>query len=71
MTNEWQPIRTAPHNATWVDVKMKDGRVLRAHWASDLSGEDQPAFEGWFVDAGSYMRGIDEPSMWRKEKGNQ
>jgi len=61
----WHTMSTAPHNARWVQVKMRDGQIMRAHWASDLSGEEQPAFEGWFVDAGTYMCGIDDPVMWR------
>lgn len=64
---EWRSMDSAPHNATWVKVKMADGRVLRAHWASDLSGEEQPPFRGWFVSAGSYMRGIENPIAWRPE----
>ncbi len=55
---------TAPLNATWVQVKMANGKILRAHWASG-GGEEQPPFRGWFVDAGSYMRGIDDPVAWR------
>lgn len=61
----WQPINTAPKNATWVRVKMRDGRVLKAHWASDLSGEEQPPFEGWFIDKGTYMAGIETPEYWK------
>jgi hypothetical protein len=61
----WQEMGTAPLNATWVEVRMKDGTVLRAHWASDLSGEEQPPFEGWFIDRGTYMLGIDDPYAWR------
>lgn len=67
----WQPIKTAPRNASWVDVLMGDGTVQRAHWASDLSGEDQPPFEGWFVNRGTYFEGIPEPVAWRPCSGGQ
>lgn len=46
--NEWQPMKTAPRNATDVRLKLKNGETVIGHWASDLSGEDQPPFEGWF-----------------------
>ncbi len=48
--NHWQPIMSAPKNATEIEVKMKDGEIYpKAHWASDLSGEEHPPFQGWFV----------------------
>lgn len=50
---------------------MADGAVIeRAHWASDLSGEEQPPFQGWFRPVtGSdgrvlYYAGIAEPIGW-------
>ena len=51
MSNEnWQPISTAPKDATEIRVRMADGAVHeRAHWACDLSGEGQPPFRGWFI----------------------
>ena len=63
--DSWQPIKTAPKNSSWVQVKMRDGTVKRAHWASDLSGEEQPPFEGWFVKRQGYMLGIPNPVAWR------
>jgi hypothetical protein len=62
--SNWNPISTAPLDASWVEVKMADGRILRAHWASG-GGEDQPRFEGWFVDAKTYFSGISDPVEWR------
>lgn len=62
---DWQPISTAPKNASWVQVKMADGRVLKAHWASNLSGEEQPPFEGWFIDKKTYFLGIQTPEQWK------
>ena len=42
--------------------------VNDAHWASDLSGEEQPPFEGWFVKAGEDRNvGVNgTPIAWRK-----
>jgi hypothetical protein len=64
-SDEWRSMKTAPHNASWVDVKMPDGTVQRAHWASDLSGDDQPPFEGWFKNCGTYYGVIPDPVAWR------
>ncbi len=60
----WQPIKTAPRNATTIRVKMRDGVMHEAHWAEDISGEDQPAFRGWFIAVGNSFREIDEPVEW-------
>jgi len=69
LPDEWEPIGTAPRNATWIQVLMADGTEHRAHWGQDLSGEEQPAFRGWFIEVGegrnSYMRQIEEPIGWR------
>lgn len=63
----WQPMDTAPRNATNIEVLMANGDVLVAHWAQDLSGECQPPFKGWFVKrAGGYgAYEIDTPKKWR------
>lgn len=69
---DWNPIATAPRNATDIRVRMEDGSILEpAHWACDLSGEDQPAFRGWFIPVRdsrgtiSCYRGIPEPTEWQ------
>jgi hypothetical protein len=67
----WQPMSSAPKNATDVEVQTPAGEVLVAHWACDLSGEDQPPYRGWFkkvMGLGGrvlYCAGIDEPKAWR------
>ncbi len=65
----WQPIATAPMDATTIEVKMKDGTVKNAHWACDMSGEDQPPFRGWFEEIGqrgaAYFNQIKTPTHWR------
>jgi hypothetical protein len=70
----WQPISTAPRNATDVYVRMSDGTIYRAHWACDLSGEDQPSYKGWFTTVHNrffevlYYRHIGEPVEWQPIK---
>lgn len=67
----WQPMAIAPHDATEVEVLTHDGTTLVAHWACDLSGEDQPAFRGWFravndsLGRFSHYGQILTPKAWR------
>lgn len=61
----WKPGMTAPQNATWIEVILPDGTVVNAHWACDESGEDQPPFRGWFVQAGASFRQVPSPVFWR------
>lgn len=52
---EWLPMRDAPQNAEEVIVLTKKGgshRPVICHWAQDLSGEEQPAYRGWFYWTG-------------------
>lgn len=66
----WRDMKTAPMDATWVEVMMKNGGVVRAHWAEG-GGEEQPPFRGWFVDAGSFFREIDRPVAWKPISSNE
>ena len=59
----WQPISTAPRNATWIIGKFRDEDVRRIHFAEDLSGSDQPAFSGWFYESGKSFHPC-EPIAW-------
>lgn len=69
----WYSMEAAPKNCTHIDLLMADKQVIRdAHWASDLSGEEQPPFEGWFVKVSeSLYRQVDgdhptqQPVGWR------
>lgn len=62
---QWYLEKLAPKNATEVKVKMFDGTVHeKAHWASDLSGESQPAFRGWFIPWDDGYTQIDTPEFW-------
>lgn len=66
----WQPMNLAPQDRTKIYVLLKDGKVEIAHWACDMSGEEQAPFKGWFVpvynsDGGvSFNREV-EPIGWR------
>lgn len=78
VADQWQPMSTAPKNCTHVQVRMRDGTIHDdAHWASDLSGEEQPPFEGWFRPVKrsdgrvSYYAGISEPCQWRPMPPNE
>lgn len=48
MAEKWRSMETAPKGVT-VRVKLVDGKRLLAHFAQDLSGEEQPPFKGWFT----------------------
>lgn len=52
MSNEWQPMSTAPRNATEIEVST-DLRSVVAHWAEG-DGENVPPFRGWF-EAGDML----------------
>lgn len=60
----WMPMNLAPKTAKWITVQDQDGQEKRAHWASDLSGEEQPPFEGWFTESGREFVQI-FPIQWR------
>lgn len=63
---DWRPMFCAPTNAAWVELQLEDSQIVRAHFACDLSGSEQPAFMGWYVDAGSYFRPVHpRPYRWR------
>lgn len=65
----WLSIDDAPKNARWVIGLFESGAELEVHWASDLSGEEQPPFRGWFARyPGGGERGFyqtDEPVAWK------
>ena len=41
-------MNCAPKDCSWVEVELAGGDICQAHWASDLSGEEQPPYRGWF-----------------------
>lgn len=70
--DHWRPMEEAPKNATWVLLRVPNGRqgfpsrrVVVAHFASDLSGSDQPPFHGWYFDDGYTFREVTPaPTGW-------
>lgn len=63
---DWREMSSAPRDCTWVEIERRDGVVVKAHFAEDLSGEEQPSFSGWFVDCGSYFGAVyPKPKRWR------
>lgn len=57
--------------ASWVTLWYEDGLntyPVAAHWAGDLSGEEQPPFEGWFrwsgCRGGGHYPAPDNPIGW-------
>lgn len=67
----WRPMDSAPKDATWVLLRVPckrqgfpNKRVVVGHWASDLSGSEQPSFQGWFFDDGYSFRDLDAPTGW-------
>lgn len=61
----WQEVTNEQHNGKWMDVMLADGTVIRAHWAQNTSGEEQPPYRGWFKRVGNYMAQIDDPILWK------
>lgn len=65
----WQPMETATRQGEqvhgWVMGQLRDGTTVRMHWASDLSGEEQPAFRGWFKADGPHRHVQVDPVRWR------
>lgn len=61
----WNNLSTAPRNATWFEGLTKDYEIEKVHYASDLSGEDQPPFQGFFKKSGGYNCEVNI-IMWRE-----
>jgi hypothetical protein len=65
MKDGWREMGSAPRDATTLEVLMHDRTTRIAHWAQDLSGEDQPPFRGWFEKCGAGFSQIEDPIAWR------
>lgn len=67
----WRSMKSAPFDASWVEVILASGEVHRSHWACGDGDGLMPPFEGWFVQVGEgvsrYFRGIPDPIGWRRE----
>lgn len=44
----WLNMDSAPKDGRNIRVRDKEGKIHNAHFAQDLSGEEQPPFSGWF-----------------------
>lgn len=69
---DWQRMFSAPTDCTWIEIECSDGAIVRAHFAQDLSGEEQPSYSGWFVAVNDahgktmYFAGVfPKPKRWR------
>lgn len=63
----WRDIKTAPKNSRLFRAVMMNGDIYEnVHWASDLSGEEQPAFQGYYIpdSTGKGFSAIEEPFGW-------
>lgn len=70
----WFAPRKVLH-AKEYEVMTWDGQVLIAHYAENLSGEEQPPFSGWFTWSGGerlygYFREIERPMLYRDKTGD-
>jgi len=55
----------------YVRVRTADGHILEpAHFAQDLSGDEQPAFSGWFVPNGPHAYVQVHPVEWQPLTAN-
>ena len=55
----WKYLKTAPKDSSWFEGLTRNGEIVKVHYACDMSGEDQPAFKGYFKDCGSYFAHVD------------
>ena len=62
--NDWRGMASAPKTSIDVELRLASGKVMVGHWACNLSGEEQPAFVGWFVRTGNYYSEV-KPRYWR------
>lgn len=48
----WRPMHEAPIDdpeMRWITGQLADGSQVAMHYACDLSGEEQPPFQGWYA----------------------
>lgn len=61
----WLPMWAAPRNAKNVKVRLSNGEIHEpVHFAQNLSGEEQPAFSGWFKPDGKGYREVENVKAW-------
>lgn len=70
LLQDWRTLSSAPNDSRWIEMELQDRKIVRAHYACDLSGSDQPPFKGWFYDAGGYFYEVwPKPVRWRPLMG--
>lgn len=63
----WRTMDTAPKDGTEIIVfspRAGTKGKLIAHWAQDLSGEEQPPFRGWYYWSGHGFNEVCDPVSW-------
>lgn len=67
--DRWDPMVNAPragYPILHLRGRTADGRIVEPmHFAENLSGEEQPAFSGWFVPAGEHCNNQVHPVEWQ------
>jgi hypothetical protein len=59
-----------PMDSSWFMGRTLQDTVYRVHYACDLTGEDQPAFEGFFMQmAENRFMQVVGITAWRSETG--
>ncbi|WAJ27157.1 hypothetical protein [Antarcticirhabdus aurantiaca] len=66
----WMPMESAPKDGKEVILRIPargwpDHYQQIAHWADDMSGEEQPPFRGWFRNTGYGYAEVADPTGWR------
>lgn len=67
--DRWDPMSNAPscgYPILHIRGRTADGHVLESmHFAQDLSGDEQPAFSGWFVQTAPHHNSQVTPVEWQ------
>lgn len=67
---DWRTMDSAPRTTEWIEA-WNGLEIKRVHFAQDLSGEEQPAYSGWFYAVKDkdgktlYFAGFHKPKRWR------
>lgn len=47
-SENWQELESAPKDCSLIEGLTSKGEIKEVHYACDLSGEEQPSFQGFF-----------------------
>lgn len=64
----WKHLKDEPNSARDIEILLESGEVVIGHHARDLSGENQPPFEGYFQKAGLSFTLVTNAKAWREIK---